>query len=176
MEELYINKTKNTQKEYDLFLKSYQEEYAVSENLYTLFYLVFFTFCLIFAFCNGETLLGVLITIGLVIYIWYKFIHPIKRVNKEKKSDKITKKYTNTFKFYKNYFKVENPEGEAQIFYFKLYRVVETKTHFYIYISREYAFIVSKNGFEKGDSREFSKFIKKKSFNKYRNRINTKNK
>ena len=171
MDEIYLNKTKTTQKEYDEFLKICQKEYGMSENLYTVFYLVFFGFCMVMAFKTGEKLLGIALLMGLAIYMAYKFVRPIKIINKQKNNNKITKNYTNTYKFYKNYFTVENPDGNAQTLYLKIYRVVETNTHFYIYISREVAFIVAKKGFEKGTSEEFSAFIKKKIWNKYRNRI-----
>lgn len=171
MEELFENKTKYSQKEYDIFLKSYQQEYATSDNAYTLFNIIFFGFCMILAFKENEIILGVALLLGLLVYLWYKIIRPARNVEKDKKSNKVSGKFLNTYKFYKNYFKVENPDGSAQILYFKLYRVTETKTHFYIYISREYAFIVLKSGFTKGTSEEFSKFIKKKVFTKYKNRM-----
>lgn len=171
MEELFINKTKITEKEYDIFLKSYQEEYTSSETLYLLFNTIFFGICMILAFREGETILGIIILLGLLVYLWFKIIRPTQRVQKDKKSKKVSGKFINTYKFYKNFLRVENPDGNAQIYYIKLYRVVETETHFYIYLSREYAFIVSKEGFTKGNSEEFAKFLKKKTFNKYKNRI-----
>lgn len=175
MEVLFKNKTKCTEKEYELFLEEYKKEFSMSENLYTLFNIFFFGLCVWLAFSGGEIWLGIVIILGLLIYIWYKFIRPIKRVEKDKKSNKIKDNFVNTFTFYKNSFKVKNPDGEAEIFYYKLYRVLETNTHFYIFISREYAFIVAKNGFEDNKSDEFSKFIKKKSLGKYKNKM-TKNK
>ncbi len=170
MEVLFKNKTRYTQKEYDLFLEEYQKEFAMSENLYTLFNFVFFGFCAGFAFYGHEIWLGIVIILALLFYAWYKFIRPARRVQKTKQSNKVDGKFINKYTFYKNYFKVDNPDGNAQLYYFKLYRVTETKTHFYIYISREYAFIMSKKGFEDDKSEEFSKFIKKKMHGKYRNR------
>lgn len=168
MKELFLNKTKCTQKEYDRFMQTQVKEHAVSELLYTLFNIAFFTFCTIFAFMNKEYKLGIIIIIGLLIYGWYKFIRPIKMVRKEKKSNKLIKEYVNTYKFYKNFFTTENPDGKAQTFYFKIYKVIETKTHFYIYIARDYAFIVAKNGFIDSDGEDFKEFIKKKVKFKYK--------
>ena len=127
---------------------------------------------MIFAFKEGEIVLGIVLLIGLLVYLWYKIIRSAQLVEKDKKSNKVSGNFVNKYIFYKNYFKVENPDGKAQIFYFKLYRVVETKSYFYIYISRQCAFIVSKLGFTKGKTEDFSKFIRKKVFTKYKNRIN----
>lgn len=171
MEKLFENKTKYSQKEYDIFLKSYEEEYATSDKAYMTFYILFFGLCMILAFKEREIILAISLLIGLGIYLWYKIIRPFKAVEKDKKSQKLSGSFINKYEFFKNYFRVENPEGEAQIFYFKLYRVVETKSYFYIYISRQYAFIVSKLGFTEGKSEDFSKFIKKKVFSRYKNRI-----
>jgi hypothetical protein len=171
MEELFKNKTKYTEKEYQRFLQSYQKEYALTDTLYILFYIGFFTFCLVLAIINKEFLLSGILFVGLLIYIWYKFIRTKKKIQKEKSSKKIQKEYITTFNFYKKLFRVKNQDGEAKIFYFKIYKVVETKTHFYIYISRDYAFIVSKKGFINSTPEEFSEFIKKKTFGKYKNRM-----
>ena len=172
MEKIFENKTKYSQKEYNIFLESYKKEYATSEYAYMIFYILFFGLCMIIAFKEGEILLGIALLIGLSVYLWYKIIRPAKLVEKDKKGPKVSGNFVNKYEFYNNYFKVENPEGKAQILYFKLYRVVETNSYFYIYISRQYAFIVSKLGFTKGSSKEFSEFMKKKLFLKYKNRIN----
>lgn len=171
MDYLFENKTKYSQKEYDIFLDVYKKEYSFSNNAYLIFNIVFFGMCMVLAFKEKEIILGIAILIGLAIYLWYKLIRPMRLVEKNKKGPKLSGNFVNTYRFYKNYFKVDNPEGKAQIFYLKLYRVTETKTHFYIYISRDNAFIVSKFGFTKGKAEEFSKFIRKKVFHKYRNRI-----
>ena len=174
MEILFENKTKLSDKEYRVFLKSYQEEFSKSDIGYFIFNLFFFGMCMFFAFKENEKILGFALLIGLLVYVWAKIIRPTQSVKKDQKSQKLSGHFVNNYEFYKNYFKVQNSEGKAQIIYFKLYRVVETKAYFYIYISREYAFIVSKLGFTKGTPEEFSKFIKKKMFTKYKNRINQK--
>ena len=132
MEELFENKTKYTKKEYEKFIKVHQQEYATSENAFTIFNILFFGMCMIFAFIEKETILGIAIIVGLAIYIWYKFFRMDKRVKKDIKSEKLSGNFINTYKFYKNFLKVDNPEGKAQIFYFKLYRIVETNDNYYI--------------------------------------------
>ena len=171
MEDLFENKTKYSEKVYNIFLKSYEEEYSKVDNLYMIYNIVFFGTCMFFAFIEKEIILGICILIGLLIYMWYKFIRPIKREKKTRKSPKMNGNYVNTYRFYKNYFDVKNPDGDAQIAYFKIYRMVETKEYYYIYISREHAFVVSKFGFTKGDYMEFSIFMRKLLKRKYKNRI-----
>lgn len=175
MKELFQNKTKYTEKEYKLFLKSYNEEYAMSGFLYMIFYVAFFIFFFILGIVTKEYILSLVMFIFLVIYIYYKFIWTKKKIKKEKATPKIKKAYTTTFKFYKRFFRVENKDGKAQVWYFKMYKVIETDTHFYIYISRDYAFIISKRGFINSTSQEFGDFIKKKAWGKYRNQMKTEN-
>lgn len=172
MEKLFENRTKFSQKEYDIFLESYKNEFEKSDYGYIVYYIVFFGFCMILAFMQGEIILGITLLVGLGIYLWFKIIRSNKLVEKTKKSQKVSGNFVNKYEFYKNYFKVENSEGKTQILYFKLYRVVETKSYFYIYISRQYAYIVSKLGFTEGNSENFSEFIKKKVHMRYKKRIN----
>ena len=174
MEKLFENKTKYSDKEYSAFLTSYKEEFFKTEIAYMFFNIAFFGMCMIFAFKENEKILALALLIGLLVYAWVKIIRPIIAVRKDQKSHKFSGHFVNNYEFYKNFFKVQNSDGNAQIVYLNLYRVVETKTYFYMYISREYAFIVSKLGFTKGTPEEFSKFIKKKVFTKYKNRINQK--
>lgn len=68
-----------------------------------------------------------------------------------------------TFSFYNFYFTI----NKNTFYYFKLYKVYETKDYFYLYIDDENAAMVSKNGFKVGTAEEFSKFIKKKCLLKY---------
>ena len=171
MEKLFENRTKYTQKEYNLFTESYKQEYAKSDLSFMMFNFIFFGICMIIAFTQKEFILAFGLIIYLLLFFWIKIIRPAKEVEKDKKSHKMSGSFINNYEFYKNSFRVENVDGKVKILYLKLYRVVETKTNFYIYISREYAFIVSKFGFTKGNSDEFSSFIKKKMFTKYKNRM-----
>ena len=169
MESLFENKTKCTNKEYEKYLETYQKEYALSENINTIIYFIFLIFCIIFAIKEKEIILGIGLIVIAIIFIWYKFIRPYK--SQQKTQQKTTlQQYICNYKFYKNNFIVNAPEGKATIFYFKLYKVIETNTHFYIFISKENGFIISKKGFTKGEEAEFSKFIIKKAKLKYRNR------
>ena len=121
MEKLFENKTKYTNKEYTAFLKSYKEEFAKTEIAYILFNIIFFGMCMIFSFKENEKILAFSLLIGLLVYIWFKIIRPVKAVKKDQESHKFSGHFVNNYEFYKNYFKVENTDGKAQIFYLKLF-------------------------------------------------------
>lgn len=164
MEELFKNKTKCTQKEYDKFLELQIDEFGISELIKQLLWIAFFIFCIVLSIIYKEYRLLGTIFLGVLIYIWFEVIRPIK--NKDKQRE-----YTNIYKFYKYFFTIECPSGVSKIFYFKIYRVIETNTHFYIYISRENAALVSKKGFINSTPEEFKKFIHKRTMLKYKTKL-----
>ena len=171
MEPLFENKTDCSQKDYDIFLESYKNEFATSDYIYIIVYIIFFGICIFLAFSKKEYILGIALIAGLCIYLWFKLFRIAKLVEKTKESQKNGKFFVNKYAFYKNFFTIESTQGNTQFLYFKLYKIVETKEYFYIYVTREFAYIVSKDGFIKGNKEEFSKFMKKKVFTKYKNRI-----
>ena len=153
---------------YNVFAKSYIAENSLSEKAYFLFTVVFFGLCMILAFIEKEFILAVIVLIWLIFYLWYKLIRPLKREKKQTANIKTRGGFFNTYKFYNNYFDVDNPEGTAKIYYMKIYKMIEDAQYYYIYITKEHAFIISKNGFLKGNSIEFSDFMKKKLIFKYK--------
>ena len=90
---------------------------------------------------------------------------PIKRYQKEEKTYAKNKEINCVSSFYKYYFTV----NKKIYYYFKLFKVFETKDYYYLYINEDYAALVSKTGFKKGNSQDFSEFIKKKCFFIYKN-------
>ena len=78
MEELFVNKTKYSQKIYEIFMKEHIAENAFSEKAYFIFYLIFFGTTMFIAFAEKELILGFGIFAGLLIYIWFKIIRPLK--------------------------------------------------------------------------------------------------
>ena len=166
--ELFQNKTRYSEKEYTIFLKSYQKEYSAVDSISTLFYIIVLGFCLIFAIHEKAVLLSIFVAVIFVGFIYFKFIWPNKRIEKEKVKPQIQEEFINTFKFYNRYFTISNPEGKSNIFYFKIYKVIETKTHYYIYISRDNAFMLSKHGFIDCNSEDFRAFIRKHAIFKYK--------
>lgn len=167
---LFENKTRYTKKEYEKFLKSYREEHQLKENLYTFGMIIFWIICMYLAFKTNEIFLGIAIIIGLIIFTLIKILKPAKDMQRAEENEKLSGNFFSIYKFYNNHLKVENAEGKAQLYYYRLYSIVETKTNYYIYVSRNSAYIVSKMSFTKGNDKDFSKFIKRKLLIKYKNR------
>ena len=171
MECLFENKTKYSEKLYSIFVKDYAKEYATSDRFFIFYNVLFFSLCSYIAFNEKEIGLGILIIIGILIFLFYKLIRPILKEKKNRSAEKISGSYVNHYKFYQNYFEIHNPEGDAKVSYLKVYKIIETKESYYIFLTREDAFIVSKLGFLKGNELDFTKFLKKKLMWKYKNRI-----
>lgn len=169
MEEIFVNKTVCTDKEYKTFLKSYQKEFARKDLLYMLFYIIFFIVCAILLFIEQDYLIGTIIIVGVILFIIFKRKRNQKLAKEQK--EKVQAKFTNEYSFYGRNFLIKTKEGKVDLFYFKIYRIVETEKYFYIYLNRKYAYILSKEGFTKGNAQEFGEFIKKRTFFKYKNRI-----
>ena len=88
MEKLFENKTKYSQKDYDIFIEAYKNEFAKSDYVFILFNIVFFGLCMILAFREKEIFLGLAILIGLGLYLWFRIIRQNLIVEKTKKSQK----------------------------------------------------------------------------------------
>lgn len=171
MEFLFENKTKYSEKLYNSFIKDYAKEYSKSDRFFVFYNVLFFSLCSYIAFNEKQIVLGICVLIGTILFLGYNIAKPYIKKKKNKKSDKVSGNFVNSYKFGQNYFEVNNPEGNAKVSYLKIYRVIETKDYFYIFLTKEDAFIVAKIGFTKGNVLDFSSFIQKKTRFKYRNRI-----
>ena len=170
MKEIFINKTKCSKKEYNMFIKAHEKQYGLKEDLYTIIYAILFLSFIIYSLKNNIYFAAIMLTIVLIVFLLYRIIHPNLTIKKELKSKKIKNEEVNTYKFYKYYFKVKNNEKESNIIYFKIYKVLENDTHFYIYLTNTRAFVVSKKGFIKGNSEDFSGFLRKRVWLRYKNK------
>lgn len=168
MEKLFVNKTTNTQEAYMKFLKFHSKKFNLFYIAYTIFWSFLFMICIIIAFRGGLRIQGVLFTIALIIFIFYRLSKPKMIVNNELKSDKISPKSTNTYTFYEKYFEIKNKNGKFNYRYLMIQKVFETSEYFYLYVSKENAFLVSKNTFSLGNERDFSSFIKRKCKLRYK--------
>lgn len=165
---LFENETKCTEKEYNIFIKVHDKEYAISELIYTIGYTIFLVFCGILLVLNKDLIAGIFVLCLGIAFFMYRNIHP-KKLEKEQRK-KIKQPIKNKYNFYNHYFETYNAEGNSTTFYFKIYKIIETNDSYYIYVNREFAFMVSKKGFVKGDVKSFTKFLKKKRRFKYRDR------
>lgn len=174
MEELFKNETIYNKKDYKIFINQHMKKFGFKEDLYTILFTVFFIVLLLYLIINKVFITTVLMLFVFIIFLRYRFIQPIQNVKKDMESKKIKQEYKNIYTFYNHYFKIKNKEIDVKMFYFKIYRVLESDKHFYIYISPRQVFLISKSGFTKGNSTDFSKFIKKKKILKYKNICNIK--
>lgn len=165
---LFENDTKCTEKEYNVFIKVHNEEYAISEFIYTIGYTIFLFFCGILLILNKDFLPGIIILILGIIFVVYRNVHP-KKIEKEQR-EKIKQPIKNKYKFYNYYFETINEKGNSTTFYFKIYKIIETNSNYYIYVNKDFAFVIDKKGFLIGDTEEFTKFLKRKRRFGYRDR------
>ena len=168
MEKLFENKTTYNKDTYMEFLRFHTKTFNLSYMAYTFFWAVIFMYCIYLSFSLNERLQGVIITLVLIGFVFYRLYKPKKIVEKELKSDKISSNNSNTFTFYQKNFKVKNNNGSFEFRYFMLHRVFETDKFFYLYVNEENAFLVSKRSFTFGTAEDFSKFIKNRCILKYR--------
>lgn len=168
MEKLFENKTTYTQETYVEFLKFHNKTYNLSYMLYTVFWIALLLLSIYLSFAGNMRTQGVLLTIVLIGFVFYRIYRPKMIVDKEMKSEKVSDNNTNTFNFYDKNFVVENNNGSFTYKYILLRKVFETKTFFYLYVTKEDAFLVAKDSFTVGTSEGFSDFIKKKCSLKYR--------
>ena len=103
----------------------------------------------------------------LIVFLLFRLYIPMRKYKKTQKQYSKNQENTFTFSFYKHYFTL----NKTTFYYFKLYKVFETKDYFYLYINNENAAMVSKNGFKVGTVEKFSKFIKKKCLLKYSKQV-----
>lgn len=168
---LFKNATTYTKDIYVEFLNFHSKTYSLSYLLYTVFWTALLLLCIYLSFGIGNIFQGLVLTLGLIVFIAYRVYRPKMIVKRENNSDKFTSNNTNTFKFFDKNFEVKNNNGSFYYRYFALHRIFEAKDFFYLYVNRENAFLISKSAFSLGTSDDFSKFIKKKCGIKFKKKI-----
>ena len=168
MNELFKNETIYNKHEYNTFINDHRKRFGLSEDLYTILFTCLFIIFLLYLFINKVFITGIFVLLVFIIFLIYRFIQPINNINKDMNSKNIKQKYKNIYIFYKHYFKIVNQDIDEKVFYFKIYRILESDTNFYIYLMPRKAFIISKKGFVNGNSDDFSKFIRRKVIFRYK--------
>ena len=168
MEKLFENKTTYDKDTYIEFLKFHNKTYNFSYMAYTVFWSFLFILSIYLSFSSQNRLQGVLLTIVLICFVFYRVYRPKRIVDKEMKSDKVSTNNTNTFSFFEKNFEIMNNNGSFTYRYFMLHKVFETSDFFYLYVTKENAFLVAKDSFTFGTAEDFSKFIKNKCKLKYK--------
>lgn len=171
MEKLFENKTTYNKDTYLMFLKFHAKTYNLTYILYTVFWIALLLLCIYLSFSNNSRIQGVILTIALLVFIFYRFYHPKMLVKKDLESDKISDNNINDFTFFSKNFTIQNKNGSFYYRYFMLRKVFETEDFFYLYVTKENAFILDKSTFSLGTTEEFSKFIKDKCKLKYKKKL-----
>lgn len=164
MKPLFKNITKYNKKNYEQFLEFHSNKYSFSYNLYTITMTILLFFCITLNIVEKNVKYLLFFSCILLAFLLYRIYFPLKRHDKTQKKLKNNEETQCSYSFYKWYFTL----NDQTFYYFKLYKVFETKDYFYIYLNDEKASLVNKKGFTSGSSEEFSKFIKKKCLLKYR--------
>lgn len=168
MKILFKNITTYSENEYKKFLKFHTKKFGYYYTFTSIVTLILILFCVIISIKYKNFNLCILFIFAFVSYLIYSFFYPIKKIEKELNSDKISNSQTFTFVFYKYYFKIIGHKRNLNFPYFKLYKIFETKDFFYLYSNKNHSFALSKNGFKIGNSKNFSKFITKKCLFKFK--------
>ncbi len=161
---LFKNVTKYNSKNYNQFIEFHNKKYSFSNNFYTVIMTILLIYCIILNIKKQNVPFIFLFIALLIGFLLWRIYFPMKRYQKTHKKLSNIKEACYTFSFYYFYFLLD----KKVIYYFKLYKVFETKDYFYLYINPDYAMLVSKSGFELGSAEDFSTFIKKKCLFKYR--------
>ncbi|MBP3254991.1 MAG: YcxB family protein [Clostridia bacterium] len=158
----FKNTTKYTKEAYEKFLAFHQKKYGPKYKIVTAIVIVLLIFCSIMNFKYGNALVGLLLFVGSIGFLLYRFKEPIRKITKERNSDKIKNEREFTFSFYDSYIKIIGNKINAKVRYWNLKKAFEDKDYIYLYIEDEHAFVLKKDGFSIGNCKEFMPFIKKK--------------
>lgn len=163
MKPLFTNTTKYNKNNYEQFLEFHNKKFSFSYNFYTITMTILLMICIVLNIAEKNILFILMFLCILVAFLLYRLYFPFKRHEKTEKQYEENKETQCKYSFYKWYFTLNN----QTFYYFKLYKIFETKDYFYLYINDEHASLVNKKGFELGNAEDFSKFIKKKCLFKY---------
>ena len=162
MKVLYKNTTKYTKEAYEKFLTFHQKKFGLKYKIGTVIGVILLVFCAIMNFRYGSTLIGMVFLLGITGFLIYRYNNPIKKIMKERNSDKIKNEREFTFSFYSSYIKIVGEKVKSNVRYWHLKKVYEDKGFIYLYIDEEHAFVLKKDGFSIGNYKDFMSFIKKK--------------
>lgn len=120
---LFENTTKYSKTIYSKFVAFHRKKYQFSYILYTITVVVFILCGLIFQFQTHNFCLALVLCCALIFFMVWRLTHPSQVISKEYKSNKIQQSKEYTFKFYSNYFTVEDKKEIFELKYYKLYHI-----------------------------------------------------
>lgn len=166
MKILFKNKTKYTKQAYQKYLEFHQDKYGNKYQFTTILYILLLVFCIIMNLKYSNIITSLILTLILIVFCFYRFFYPIKKVKNELETEKFKKEKEFTFTFYEKYFVISDKKISEKIKYWQLHKVFETKDFFYLYINKDHAFLLDKTTFIKGNTFNFFRFLKKKTWYK----------
>ncbi len=166
MEIRFENTTAYNLQEYQKFVNFHCEKNNLKYHFYTLFFSVLFIFCTIVQFSYGRILEGIGFIFVFVIFLAYRFLHPLYLIKKEASSKKVQKQMKNTYTFYDDFVTIFNGTDRVKLRYFKFYKIYEDGNRFYLYLDKTHSYVLLKNNFSIGAPEDFYGFMKKKLWRK----------
>ena len=166
MEIRFENITAYNLQEYKKFVNFHSEKNNLKYYLYTLFISILLIFCMVMQFSYGKILLGICFIFVFVIFLCYRFLHPLYLVKKEASSKKVQKQMKNTYTFYDDFVTIFNGETKVKLRYSKFYKIYEEGDRFYLYLDKTHSYVLLKNSFSIGKPEDFYGFMKKKLWKK----------
>ncbi len=167
---LFKNTTKYSETIYEKFLEFHIKTFKTRYFLYTLFYVFLFIFVILYLVnINNLTSAYIVITVLIGFFVW-RYIRPMFVVKKEYESEKIKKEESFTFKFYDDYFSIENFDSVYKVKYKQLRKVYMTDSFYYLYVDKTHAFLLDKSTFYKNEGDFYSFIYKKMTILKFRNK------
>ena len=168
MKILFKNVTTYSSNQYKNFLKFHSKQFNSYYKFNLIIIFLLFLVCIILSIKYNHLQLLILFILATFFYLFNNYIYPLKKVEKEFNSDKISKSQSLTFIFYKYHFKIIGNNQHTNLPYFKLFKVFETGDSFYLYPNINCSFVLSKESFKIGNSAQFSKFIHRKCLFKFK--------
>jgi len=162
MKVLFKNTTRYSSAIYETFLAFHQKKYHMPYQFYTALVFFIFLFCITLQLWYRAYALAFLTASMLTFFITWRLLHPVKEIQKERGSKKITEEKQYCFVFYENYFEIWDKNQYYVGKYFQLHKVWDTPDFFYLYPNKNRAFLLDKQGFSVGTAIDFSKFMKQK--------------
>ncbi len=159
---LFKNKTKYSQELYIKYCNFHNETNFFFASLYNIIVVGFLLFVFVLQVKNRHYAIIFIFGLAITAFILWRILYPAYLGKKEMNSENITKQKEYDFKFYENYFSVENDKFIGKVKYKELYRVRVTNDYSYLYTDRRHSYILDNSNFTVGNITTFKPFIHKK--------------
>ena len=164
MKLLFKNTTQFSKDIYKTFLTFHSKTYDLPYFLYTFTILLLLLFCIVSQIVSYNYHLAAIYIVIFLVFLFWRFFHPINTVKKEYNSEKITKESKISYLFFNKYYIVNFNNSSKTLYYRNIRRVFETDTFFYFYLDKTHAFLINKDTFTLRSIRRLLSIYKKENF------------